>query len=238
MTGLDWMYAPCKASITSTITKPLQISSKAHPGNEAPWDSPIESPEHPLYDHDYQHLHHNCDDHHIHMSGASSPHSNAGFEAPWDSPILVSKYDGQDGDEEGTLTPLSEMEEQDYLSKEAAAACFSPHPHSTTHVPALVSASPTSSPDPHISSRNNGTKIRQSRPMHSAHPPLGSSNGAFATQMAGRVDDGSMGCGLRDSGSRAEFLWHISGVCGCGRQPALVAVMTPKRQRRNSFCEQ
>ncbi|KAF1351999.1 hypothetical protein BDV97DRAFT_136359 [Delphinella strobiligena] len=88
---------------TSTILRERKPETVRERHAEAPWDSPIETADHPLFDHHALGWHLN----HLHASGVSTPTSSVadpGFESPWDSPI-----------NSAPMTPFSEVDGADYL---------------------------------------------------------------------------------------------------------------------------
>lgn len=93
-------------------------------------------------------------------------------------------------------TPASELSDSDFefLKHEAPAACFAPHPLQLQ--------------------KESEVKAKPVRKAKLEHPPLGSTNGHFATrQLARQRQLGE----LRDSSSREDFLCCMVGMGGCGR---------------------
>jgi len=115
------------------------------------------------------------------------------------------------------MTPFSEIDGSEYFGEDSALHCSN---KPLTH--------PAYRNDIEVSKRGDERVVRQSKPMLKVkveHPALGMTDGHFAQkQMSERRSE--MGCALSDTVTKEEFLWHMYGVCGCGRK----AIMTPLRR--------
>lgn len=219
--------APWDFLIPSKLSE--TVASRPHHAEEAPWDSPIETPDHPILDHHapnshYEHLHNHAHNHnhdHDHVSGVSSPTSSAadpGFEVPWDSPILADS-------DSAPMTPFSEIDGSDYLSEDSTLHYASkPLTHPAYRNDTAIPTAPIITGNEEVAVKGDEEVVRQSKPMREMeHPALGMTDGHFGQDK--RAERG-MGCALNDGASKEEFLWHMYGVCGCGRK----AIMTPLRR--------